>query len=147
MTVQSFITKPDGYQRSLNVLGIGITVLAAQSFTGSHEITLQEGGAGMGPPPHSHGWDESFFVLEGTVDFSCDGRSEVCGPGTLVHVPAGTVHAFSFGSEGGKMLEIAGSTSQATTVFTALDREISPTAPDLEKAKATLEANGVTVHV
>jgi len=147
MRIQSFITKPDGYDRTLSVLGVGVTVLAGKAATGSYEITLQEGGAGMGPPPHSHDWDESFFVMEGTIEFACDGHSELCGPGTLVHVPAGTVHAFSFGPEGGKMLEFTGATSQATQMFGAMDREISAAAPDLEKAMTVLAENGVTVHV
>ena len=45
--------------------------------------------------PHTHPWDESFYVIRGEVDFSVncsDLRS--ARPGDLVHVPAGTPHWF-----------------------------------------------------
>jgi len=74
------------------VLGNKVTVLASKAVTQSYEITLQPGDEGMGPPLHSHNWDESVYVLKGKVEFSCAGKTVICMPGTLVHVPAGTVH-------------------------------------------------------
>jgi len=47
----------------------------------------------------------------------------VCVPGTLVHVPASTVHGFRYGT-GGEMLELTGLGSFATQMFTAISREI-----------------------
>ena len=62
----------------------------------------------MGPPPHSHNWDESFYVVAGEVEFTCSGNTVVCSPGTLVHVPAGTVHSFRYLADGCDVLEITG---------------------------------------
>jgi quercetin dioxygenase-like cupin family protein len=48
-----------------------------------------------GPPPHFHTREvEAFFVLEGQVNFQVSGEPHVAGPGTLLNVPTGIVHAF-----------------------------------------------------
>ena len=62
MTAKAFVVAPKDYPRPLNVVGEHITVLASEAATGGYEIFLQEGPEGTGPPPHSHPWDESFFV-------------------------------------------------------------------------------------
>ena len=85
---QAFVTTPEQRPSPLDVVGIAITVLAPNTRTGSYEITLQEGPEGVGPPPHSHPWDESFYVTRGSVLFSAGGIDHMVGPGTLVHVPA-----------------------------------------------------------
>src|SRR5215470_19640925 len=92
MKAQPFIVAPKDYDPALNVLGIKVTVLASNAATQSYEVTLQQGDEGTGPPLHSHNWDESFFVLKGQVEFNCAGKTVMCMPGTLVHVPAGMVH-------------------------------------------------------
>ena len=52
----------------------------------------------MGPPPHLHrDADETFYVLEGTFDFSLAGRPFSAGPGSFVHLPKGVVHTHSAG--------------------------------------------------
>ena len=56
-------------------------------------------------------------------------------PGTLVHLPAGTVHWFRFGKEGGQMISMT-SREAASAMFAHMDREISPDAPDLERLAA-----------
>ena len=54
-----------------------------------------------GPPPHFHDLeDELLYVLEGSFEFLL-GEPEAwhhAGPGTLVHVPAGTLHTSRAGS-------------------------------------------------
>jgi quercetin dioxygenase-like cupin family protein len=62
MKAQPFVVKPTDVE-PMSVLGVRITVLAANTATQGYEITLQEGEEGAGPPPHSHDWDESFYVL------------------------------------------------------------------------------------
>jgi quercetin dioxygenase-like cupin family protein len=52
----------------------------------------------MGPPPHFHRHaDETFYVLEGTFDFSLAGRPFSAGAGSFVHLPKGVVHTHSAG--------------------------------------------------
>ena len=145
VTIQPFVVTPKDYSPALNVLGTKVTVLASNAATQSYEITLQQGDEGTGPPLHSHNWDESFYVLKGQVEFSCGVKTEMCMPGTLVHVPAGTVHGFRYGSGGGQMLELTGQGSLASQMFTAMSKEILPGAPDIPKALEILKQNGVTV--
>jgi quercetin dioxygenase-like cupin family protein len=147
MKPEPLIIEPQNRAAPLDVLGTSVTVLASKGATGAHEITLQSGGQGLGPPPHSHDWDESFYVLRGSVEFTCAGQTVTCGAGTLVHVPAGTVHAFSYGPGGGEMLEIAGHGGMATRMFTALSEEIPPGPPDIARVKSVMNSNGVTVHL
>jgi quercetin dioxygenase-like cupin family protein len=101
----------------------------------------------MGPPPHSHDWDESFYVTTGQIEFSYGGEAVMCSAGTLVHVPAGTVHSFRYGPGGGEMLEITGQRSNAVPMFTAVDREIPPGPPDVAKMVQVLGEYGVKVQI
>lgn len=147
MSPKQLVVKPDERNPALNVIGVQITVLVSESDSSAQKITLQAGDEGAGPPPHHHPWDESFYVTRGEVLFTCDGQSTVCTPGTLVHVPAGTIHAFQFGPEGGEMLEVTGAGSQAIAMFSALDREIPPGPLDVPKVVEIADAYDVTFHV
>ena len=116
----------------LNVVGEQITVLASGAQTGSYEIFHQAGPEGSGPPPHSHPWDEAFYVVKGEIAFGVGERELVGQPGTLVHLPAGTTHWFRFGKGGGEMVSMT-SREGASHMFTDFDREISPENPDVGK--------------
>jgi quercetin dioxygenase-like cupin family protein len=131
----AFVVHPADYPRSLNVVGERITVLASGAATGGYELFLQEGPEGSGPPPHHHPWDESFYVTRGEVAFGLDGEEHVARAGTLVHLPAGTVHWFRFGKEGGQMVSVT-SREAASAMFEHIDREISPASPDLPRLVA-----------
>ena len=147
MKPQPFVLKPKDYDPALNVIGTKVTVLASNVATQAYEITLQEGDEGMGPPPHSHNWDESFYVTRGKIEFTCAGKTEMCTPGTLVHVPAGTVHSFRYGTGGGEMIELTGNGGLATQMFTDFNNEIPPGPPDINKVVKVLQQNGVTVAI
>ncbi|GIK86137.1 MAG: hypothetical protein BroJett026_16180 [Betaproteobacteria bacterium] len=144
MSIEHFVLRPDQRERALNVVGTHVTILAANAVTRSYGITLQEGDEGTGPPPHSHDWDEAFFVLDGAVHFQCAGKAYDCAPGTLVHVPRGTVHGFRYGRGGGRMLEITGAGALAAQLFTAIDHEVPIGPPDVPKLLAVAQRNGVT---
>ncbi len=63
-------------------------------------ITVAELTAGpeLGPPPHFHRHnDESFYILEGTFEFSLAGQAFTAGPGAFVHLPKGVVHTHRAG--------------------------------------------------
>jgi quercetin dioxygenase-like cupin family protein len=137
---QPFVVAPEDYDPALNVLGTKVTVLASHATTQAYEITLQQGDEGTGPPPHSHDWDESFYVLEGKIEFTCANKTVMCMLGTLVHVPAGTVHSFRYGTGGGEMLELTGQGGLATQMFTAVSKATPP------KVLEVLEQNGVRVE-
>lgn len=120
-----FVVIPENRSRALDVVGEKITVLASKNDTHGYELFFQDGVAGTGPPPHSHDWDESFFVLKGNIHFGFDGREMLAIPGTLVHVPAGTEHWFRFESDEGQMLSVTGSGSGAAAFFTQVDADVA----------------------
>ena len=127
------------------MVGEHITVLASGETTGSYEVFLQEGPEGSGPIPHTHPWDESFFVIRGEVDFSVDGSAlRTAQPGDLVHVPAGTPHWFRWCRSGGAMVSMT-SRLGASRLFADIDREIAPDKPDVETLIAIALRNGLTL--
>ena len=67
------------------------------------EVTV---GAGGGEGPHiQHREDECFYVLEGRFGFVVEGEQIEAGPGSLVYVPKGVLHAFeNAGETTGRML-------------------------------------------
>jgi quercetin dioxygenase-like cupin family protein len=131
----------------LKVVGEEITVLASGEQTGSYEIFRQSGIEGSGPPPHSHPWDEAFYVIEGQVQFGVDDNQDlIAGPGTLVHVPGGATHWFRFAPGGGTMISMT-SRGGASALFTQIDAEVSPTDPDLGALIGVANAHGVEVAI
>lgn len=147
MSSKPFVLKPSDRKPALTVLGTQIAVLASGTEIRDQQVTVQSGSEGMGPPPHSHPWDESFYVTKGLLQFTVAGQTTLCEPGTLVHVPAGTVHAFSYGAGGGEMLEFTGKHTNSVAMFTALDREIPPGPPDVPKVIEVAGKHGVTFHL
>lgn len=147
MHTQPFVLKSSDAPSILHVLGVRIAVLVPEAASDTQRITLQSGDEGAGPPPHSHGWDESFYVIRGEVRFRYGEQTATCLSGSLIHIPAGTVHAFSFGPGGGEMLEITGAGSQAIAMFTALDRDLPPGPPDVAKISEIAGAHGLRFHL
>ncbi len=146
MNHQPYVMSPMNYPQPLNVVGERITVLASGQATGSYEIFLQAGPEGSGPPPHSHPWDEAFYVTRGEIEFGIGEEVTTALPGTLVHLPAQTTHWFRFGKGGGEMVSVT-SRLAASRMFADMDREISPDAPDLAKLVGIGHRHGLTVAV
>lgn len=71
MTSKPFVLRPTDRKPALTVVGCQVFVLASGSDIDDQHITLQSGDEGMGPPPHSHDWDESFYITKGQVVFTC----------------------------------------------------------------------------
>src|SRR5213594_1892098 len=68
---------------------------------GAFTIAELTAGPELGPPPHLHRHaDESFYILEGTFDFSLAGRPFSAGAGAFVYLPKGVIHTHRAG--GGK---------------------------------------------
>ena len=59
-----------------------------------------------GPPPHIHQRDdETFYLLEGAVEFRLGDETIAARPGDSVSVPRGTVHSFrNAGTETARMM-------------------------------------------
>ena len=144
MAATPFVVTPEDYAAPLDIVGERLTVLASGEATGGYEIFLQRGPEGSGPPPHSHPWDESFYVVRGRIDFGFGDESTSATAGTLVHLPAGTVHWFRFGEGGGEMISMT-SRLGASKMFTDMAREIAPVDPDLEKLAEVGGRYGMTL--
>jgi quercetin dioxygenase-like cupin family protein len=140
----AFVVTPETAPAPLNVVGEKITVLASGVQTGSYEIFRQAGPEGSGPPPHSHPWDESFYVVKGDIAFGVGDNDMIAVPGTLVHLPAGTTHWFRFGKGGGEMISMT-SREAASHFFTDVHRAISPEHPDILKLVEVANQHQLTV--
>lgn len=146
MAVKPFVTSPAEYVPTLDIVGEHVTVLASGEATGAYEIFLQRGPEGSGPPPHSHPWDESFYVVKGEVDFGIGPETRTAGPGTLVHLPAGTVHWFRFGRGDAEMVSVT-SRLGASRMFADMAREIAPVNPDLATLAEVGGRHGLRVEI
>jgi quercetin dioxygenase-like cupin family protein len=146
MPAKPFVVAPENYPPALDIVGEHITVLASGEATGGYEIFLQRGPEGSGPPPHSHPWDESFFVTRGEIDFGIGPDTTTASAGTLVHLPAGTVHWFRFGKGGAEMLSMT-SRLGASTFFTETAREVAPVDPDVGKLAEVGARHGLKLAI
>ena len=139
MTAKGFILAEQDRAPAYGVLGEQVQVIASGETTGGYELFVQRGGPGMGPPPHSHDWDESMYILSGEVELGVGGETRLCGAGALAHVPAGTPHWYRFVSDG----EILSVTSRlgASRFFAQVDRN------DPETTIAAAADHGVSLHM
>ena len=65
---------------------------------GAFTVAELTAGPELGPPPHiHHRADESFYILEGTFDFSLNGQPFSARAGAFVHLPKGVVHTHRAG--------------------------------------------------
>lgn len=143
MAAQPFVVAPQDRTPALSVVGEHITVLASAAQTGSYELFFQAGPEGRGPPPHTHRWDEAFYVTRGEVALGMGDRESLAVDGPLVQLPGGTTHWFRYGRGGGEMFsmtsgEIAPGES-ASAFFTDVDRNVSADHADLGKFIASAE--------
>ena len=100
-TSASFIHHPSGAGKTYSAVGDKYVMLATGEQTGGAfclaEATVLPGG---GPPPHYHTREEeSFYVLEGEITLTVDGRTVIGTPGTFVQIPRKTPHAFRNASD------------------------------------------------
>ncbi len=56
--------------------------------------------AGTGAEPHSHPNEQWLYILEGTFEAVIDGKRIEAKPGTVVYIPANTIHAGKASSGG-----------------------------------------------
>ena len=91
---------PAERSEALHLAGVDITPLVSADQSADYEIGVISGQEGHGPPPHSHPWDETYFVLRGEVVFGVGLNEQVFAAGALVHVPAGERHWFRFDQPG-----------------------------------------------
>ncbi|SVS88818.1 Quercetin 2,3-dioxygenase [Klebsiella pneumoniae] len=99
-----------GDGKMTGVAGDIYTIKASSRDTnGAYTIMEAVIPAQKGPPPHIHSREEeSFFVLDGELEFFADGERTVAGVGASVTVPKGSLHYFkNLGDTPARMLIIA----------------------------------------
>ena len=81
---------------AFSAVGDVYRILASGEQTGgSYALSEARVLPGGGPPPHvHHREEEAFFILEGEITFTLDGKRIVAGPGTFLQGPRDVPHAF-----------------------------------------------------
>lgn len=93
MTEQTVVREP-GEGQAYWMLGGLYEVKAGSNETGGATVMEMTMPAGMGPPPHTHPGTETVYVLDGTIRYHIGDDTFDAGPGTLFHIPAGTLERF-----------------------------------------------------
>lgn len=138
------VIEPENIPTSVNVVGEAITILAGGDLSKPFEMHIQEGVQGGGPPPHFHPWDEAFYVIDGQVEVTVEGRSTTVSRGGYVHIPGGAIHAYKNISATAKMIGVV-SDPRGGQFFAAMDRLKVP--EDLSRIVEVAERYGVTFLV
>jgi mannose-6-phosphate isomerase-like protein (cupin superfamily) len=77
--------------------GVRVKILVSATESGG-KLSIIEYVApptGLGPPLHIHReMDENFHIVTGEMNFQINDQQLIAKPGTMLHVPAGTPHAF-----------------------------------------------------
>ena len=85
----------------VGLVGDTYTILVAGKDTGDRfcviDMYVPPGG---GPPPHRHGFEETFVLLEGEMEVTFRGEKSVVRAGDTINVPANAPHQFHNSSAG-----------------------------------------------
>lgn len=125
--------------------------VTGEQSDGQYSLCEQRGRQGMATPLHRQpADDETFIVLDGQLRFFLgDGSAVTAGPGTTIHVPAGSPHAFAVASETACWLVLTTPNHEAffrAAGEPAPDRVLPPEAPpDMTKVGAAAERFGVEI--
>jgi quercetin dioxygenase-like cupin family protein len=138
------VIEPEKKPEPVNVVGEAITILAGGDLSKPFEMHLQEGVQGGGPPLHFHPWDEAFYVIEGQVEVTVEGKSTTVSSGGYVHIPGGAIHAYKNISATAKMIGVV-SDPRGGQFFAAMDQLKVP--EDLSRIVEVAERYGVTFLV
>lgn len=136
---------PEAPKTDLKIVGEVVHVLADAERTGSYEVFEQFGPPGAGPPPHTHDWDEAYFMLEGEMDVQLGDRVVLLKAGGFVHIPGGTPHCFRYQGKGGRFVSVT-SRAGASAFFGAMAEALPEgSVVDMGKAVAVAASHGVRV--
>lgn len=105
----------------VSVVGEAITILAGGDLSKPFEMHIQEGVQGGGPPLHYHPWDEAFYVVDGEVEVTVEGKATTISSGGYVHIPGGSIHAYKNISPTAKMIGVV-SDPRGGQFFAAVDQ-------------------------
>src|SRR5438094_6448711 len=99
-----FVDATQGDVTDLGIISMRLIVSKAET-NGALAVAEFRGSEGPWTVPHVHrGLEESFYVLDGTFEFTCGDRELEAPQGSFVLVPRGTPHAMTAGPDGGALL-------------------------------------------
>jgi quercetin dioxygenase-like cupin family protein len=87
---------PPGESEAFWVAGELVVIKARSEDTGgAYSLTEEAWPPEVGPPPHiHHTQDETFYVLEGKLEFVSEDGATRAAAGSLVHIPKGMQRAY-----------------------------------------------------
>ena len=134
-----------GERPPLNVLGMPLRMLCESRETGgAWSLFEEEVPLGVGPPLHSHDWDEAYYVLEGEVDFEIDGQLVKSSAGDFTYLPRNTVHGFKGASSSPARVLIFAAPAHGSEFFHELSNEVRKLPEDAAKISAIGKRHGIT---
>jgi quercetin dioxygenase-like cupin family protein len=132
-----------GEGETIKALGSEITFLFREP--GAWLLTQVSAPRDVGAPPHDHDFDESYYVLSGSLWLTVAGKEVVLGAGEFIHIPGGTVHGFKGTSDAPAQILILQSPGDAEEFFRACAREIKKIPADLARMPELGARYGVRV--
>ena len=132
----------------LHVLGTQVRFLCESKETNGAwslmEVTLPRD---AGPPPHTHSWDEAYFVTAGEVEFTVADRSFAARTGDFVYTPGGVAHGFRGASDEPACVLIFDAPAHAGAFFRRVDAEVGELPRDLPKVLEIGVSTGIHFQV
>jgi quercetin dioxygenase-like cupin family protein len=130
---------------TLHVLGDQVLVkLTGQDTNGQFALTEQLNEPGTGIPSHLHQQeDETFFVLEGRVEFVVGQTTTTVEPGGLAYAPRGLAHSFRVVSDTPAKMLIQVSPAGLENMFQELS-QLPAGPPDMGQVTAVCGRYGVS---
>ena len=128
----------------LHVLGAQVRFLCeARSTNGAWSLMQVTLPLNSGPPPHTHSWDEAYFITEGDVHFTVGDQRFSATAGDFVYTPGGVVHGFRGASTQPARVLIFDAPAHAGAFFKRVDREVKDLPRDLPKVLDIGESTGI----
>jgi quercetin dioxygenase-like cupin family protein len=134
-----------GSVEPLAVLGDRVSVVL-RSADSPHRMAAMEVEVppGSGVPPHSHAAEEeAYFVLDGELEMTVDGRTVPLQAGDFVHVPPCAAHGYrNAGTRNVRFLAwtVGGAIDE---FFAAMSREVRRMPDDVPAMQSLMERYGV----
>jgi len=148
-------TPPKG--RTIAVVGDVYRFLATGNDTnGKYALWEALVPPGGGPPPHVHSREEEgFYVLEGKITFTINGKRVVATAGMFANMPVGTPHSFkNESSKPAKMLISVAPAGLEKMFFEVgvplaegATTALPPTKEEIEKLLAAAPSYGIEIRV
>lgn len=133
---------PQPRHAPLQVLGDRVQPLVVADDLAGYELFEVSTPQDSGPPPHSHPWSETFYVLEGEIVFELERDTHRAGPGAVVLVPANVQHTYRVLSPRARFLAL-NSPAGAHAFFAQLHERVRTMPDDLPALVEVAKAHGL----